>query len=130
MAVSVRMNPLLEKELELAAKRRGITKSQFIIDAVERSLGRKNPYELMLALQAEEARGVYAVTPDKPTSHEFSYGINGADGARAAIVRKLKAKHGGSAFEQVAIVSAMLLMDAESCDERRRVNQRRCHALP
>ena len=58
MAVSVRMNPLLERELELAAKRRGITKSQFIIDAVERSLGRKNPYELMMALKAEEERGV------------------------------------------------------------------------
>ncbi len=97
MAVSVRMNPLLEKELELAAKRRGITKSQFIIDAVERSLGRKNPHELMLALQAEETRGVYAVTPDKRTSDEFSYGINGADAARAFIVRKLKAKHGGGA---------------------------------
>ena len=47
MAVSVRMNPLMEKELELAAKRKGVTKSQFIIDAVERALGRKNPYALM-----------------------------------------------------------------------------------
>ncbi|MGD9550944.1 MAG: toxin-antitoxin system HicB family antitoxin [Burkholderiaceae bacterium] len=35
MAVSVRMDPLLEKELALAAKRQGITKSQFIIEAVE-----------------------------------------------------------------------------------------------
>jgi predicted DNA-binding protein len=103
MAVSVRMNPLLEKELELAAKRRGITKSQFIIEAVERSLGRKDPYKLMVALQAEEARGVYAVTPEKrPTrgatrgaTGEFSYGVDGADAARAFIVRKLKAKHGG-----------------------------------
>ena len=34
MAVSVRMDPLLEKELELAARRQGITKSQFIVDAV------------------------------------------------------------------------------------------------
>ena len=97
MAVSVRMNPLLEKELELAAKRRGITKSQFIIDAVERSLGRKNPHELMLALQAEEASGVYAVTPEPRASGEFSYCINGADAARAFIVRKLKAKHGSGA---------------------------------
>ena len=40
MAVSVRMSPLLEKELELAAQRQGVTKSQFIIDAVERALGR------------------------------------------------------------------------------------------
>ena len=91
MAVSVRMNPLLERELELAAKRRGITKSQFIIDAVERALGRKNPYELMLALQAEEARGVYAVKPEQGASRELPYD---ADSARAAIVRKLKVKHG------------------------------------
>jgi len=59
MAVSVRMDPLLEKQLERAAKRQGITKSQFIIDAVERSLGRKNPYELMLALKAEEEQRAY-----------------------------------------------------------------------
>jgi RHH-type rel operon transcriptional repressor/antitoxin RelB len=37
------MQPLLEKELELAAKRQGVTKSQFIISAVERALGRKDP---------------------------------------------------------------------------------------
>ena len=43
MAVSVRMNPELEKELELAAQSKGITKSQFIIDAVEHALGRKDP---------------------------------------------------------------------------------------
>jgi len=53
MAVSVRMDPLLEKQLELAAQREGITKSQFIIDAVERALGHKNPYDLMLQVQAE-----------------------------------------------------------------------------
>lgn len=56
MAVSVRMDPLLEKELDLAAKQRGISKSRFIVEAVERALGRKNPYELMLELRAEEAR--------------------------------------------------------------------------
>jgi len=90
------MNPLLEKELELAAKRRGITKSQFIIDAVERSLGRKDPYQLMVALQAEETRAVYDFTPEKTAPREFSYDVDGADAARAFIVKKLKAKHGGS----------------------------------
>ena len=96
MAVSVRMNPLLERELELAAKRRGITKSQFIIDAVERSLGRKNPYELMMALKAEEERGVYRGVPEqRAASRELDYD---ADSARKAIVAKLNAKHGlGSA---------------------------------
>lgn len=59
MAVSVRMDPLLEKQLEQAAKRQGVTKSQFIIDAVERALGRKNPYELMLELKAQESDAAY-----------------------------------------------------------------------
>lgn len=55
MAVSVRMDPLLERELEAAARRKGVTKSQFIVDAVERALGRKNPYELLLQVQEEVA---------------------------------------------------------------------------
>ncbi len=53
MAISVRMDPLLEKELELAAKRRGMNKSQFIIEAVERALGRKDPYQLLLQVRKE-----------------------------------------------------------------------------
>lgn len=53
MAVSVRMNPLLEKELELAAQRQGVTKSQFIIDAVERALGRKDPAQIYRRVMAE-----------------------------------------------------------------------------
>ena len=38
MVMSVRMDPLLERELELAAQRKGVTKSQFVIEAVERAL--------------------------------------------------------------------------------------------
>lgn len=60
MAVSVRMDALLEKELVRAAKRAGVTKSQFIIDAIERALGRKNPYELLLRVEEELAPGVDA----------------------------------------------------------------------
>lgn len=55
MAVSVRMDPALERELEAAAHRKGVTKSQFIVDAVERALGRKNPYDLLLQVQEEMA---------------------------------------------------------------------------
>ena len=91
MAVSVRMDPLLERELDLAAKRLGVTKSQFIIDAVERALGRKNPYELMVKLQAEEKQGVYGPVPGRAATREIPYA---ADTSRATIVRKLKAKHG------------------------------------
>ena len=97
MTISVRMDPLLEKELELAAKRQGLTKSQFVIDAVERALGRRNPYELMVALQAEEERLTYAVaTPaEAAASGELPYDT---DAAKDAIKTKLKAKHGpGSA---------------------------------
>lgn len=53
MAVSVRLEPMLEKELELTAKRMGVTKSQFIVSALERALGRKNPYELLLKVRSE-----------------------------------------------------------------------------
>lgn len=55
MAVSVRMDPLLEKELEQAARRLGQTKSQFIIDAVERALGRKDPAQLYHRVMEEAA---------------------------------------------------------------------------
>ena len=88
MAVSVRMDPLLEIELTQAAQRQGITKSQFIIAAVERALGRKNPYELMLALQAEEPRGAYHVV--KPGTGERPYATVAS---KAALRKKLKAKH-------------------------------------
>lgn len=93
MAVSVRMEPLLEKELELAAQRQGITKSQFIINAVQRALGRKNPYELMLKVKQEMAQNpraqelsrVFAAEQDIPYDTERS---------RAALIAKLRAKHG------------------------------------
>jgi predicted DNA-binding protein len=89
MAISVRMDPLLEKELELTAKRQGITKSQFIIDAVERALGRKNPYELMISLQAEEERAGYAVGKAfKDEEQPYR-----TDAARRTLVKKLKEKH-------------------------------------
>lgn len=86
MAISVRMDPLLEKELELAAQRQGVTKSQFVINAVERALGRKNPYELMLALKAEEPRAGYGgESVEQPYDSVKS---------KAAVRAKLKAKHG------------------------------------
>ena len=97
MTISVRMDPLLEKELELAAKRQGLTKSQFVIDAVERALGRRNPYELMVALKAEEERVTYiaANSAEAAASVEVPYDT---DAAKDAIRAKLKAKHGpGSA---------------------------------
>ena len=99
MAVSVRMDPLLEKQLEQAAKRQGITKSQFIIDAVERALGRKNPYELMLALKVEEEQRAYGpnATPVDAAVAKAFEGYEQAydtEAARAQLVAKLQDKHG------------------------------------
>ena len=55
MAVSVRMESFLERELALAAQRRGISKSQFIIEAVESALGHKDPGQLLLQVREEFA---------------------------------------------------------------------------
>jgi predicted DNA-binding protein len=94
MTISVRMDPLLEKELELAAKRLGVTKSQFVIDAVERALGRKNPHELMLEIKAEEERKGYHLA--KAFASEAQ--PYDTDKSRSKLLAKLKTKHGiGSA---------------------------------
>ena len=93
MAVSVRLEPLLEKELELTAKRLGVTKSQFIISALEKALGRKNPYELLLKVKADAQSDpryqtlheVYAQEPQEPYDTERS---------KAQLITKLRAKHG------------------------------------
>lgn len=91
MAVSVRMDPLLEQELEAAAKRKGITKSQFIVDAVERALGRPNAYELMVTLQAEEKKAKYTAVRKAFAGKQQPY-----DTARSRkeLTTKLKEKHG------------------------------------
>jgi RHH-type rel operon transcriptional repressor/antitoxin RelB len=54
----------MEKDLELAARRQGITKSQFIIDAVERALGRKDPAALYHKVMEESAHKVTEVMLD------------------------------------------------------------------
>ena len=89
MAVSVRMDPLLEKELALAAQRQGMSKSQFIIAAVERAIGRKNPHALMVALQAEEARD--AQPSDAGNARPYDTAAS-----KAALRTRLKAKHDAS----------------------------------
>jgi len=90
MAISVRMDPLLEQELATAAKRLGVTKSQFIIDSVERALGRKNPFELMQRLQAEEAQAGYAIS-EAFKDAELPYET---EASRQRLLAQLKDKHG------------------------------------
>lgn len=47
MAVSVRLDPLIEARLTPQAALLGVTKSEFIKDALERVLGMKNPATLL-----------------------------------------------------------------------------------
>lgn len=93
MAVSVRLEPMLEKELELTAKRMGVTKSQFIVSALERALGRKNPYELLLKVhsQGHEQLPESELQPS-PT--------------KAAIRAKLQAQHAASQADWQAFQEA------------------------
>ena len=88
MAVSVRMDPLKEKELELAAKRRGVTKSQFIIEAVERALGRKDPAAL------------YQQVMENPVA--YSAPETSADQGEQALRAKLQGKHAAEAADWLA----------------------------
>lgn len=83
MAVSVRMDPLMEQELEQAARRQGITKSQFIIAAVERALGRKDPAVL------------YRLVMEKAAHHDADNGASNGDlpPHRAAFRQSLRAAH-------------------------------------
>ncbi len=59
MAVSVRLDPVIEAKLTQQAKLLGITKSDFIKDAIERVLGMKNPAALL-----REAQAAGLLTPD------------------------------------------------------------------
>lgn len=93
MAVSVRLEPLLEKELELTAKRMGVTKSQFIVSALERALGRKNPYELLLKVQAEVRESL----PD---------GSDYLSPTKAAIRSKLKTRRDANQADWLAFQEA------------------------
>jgi predicted DNA-binding protein len=95
VAVSVRMDPLLEKELELAAKRKGITKSQFIVEAVERALGRKDPAALYRQVMEEVAQ------------HKVAEGVPDEElpGHKAALRKSLRAEHEGQQDDYAAYLA-------------------------
>jgi len=57
MPLSVRLDPALEAKVEQEAKRLGISKSQFVKDAIERVLGLKNPATLLKALRGRKPMG-------------------------------------------------------------------------
>lgn len=93
MAVSVRLDPLMEKEVELSAKRQGITKSQFIIAALERALGRKDPYKLLLEVTGETAKQPQAKQWQKAYDDEGTK-LYDTEKSRQILIAKLRAKHG------------------------------------
>ncbi len=94
MAVSVRMDPRLEKELEIAAQSKGITKSQFIIDAVEHALGRKDPYQLLLQVRAEMDHDLQTQAMNDDAHGATADSPYDTGRTRAALIAKLRAKHG------------------------------------
>ena len=83
MALSVRLDPLLESRLEQEARRLGVTKSEFVKDALERILGAKNPYDL---LQDVRHRPDYEVREPTGTQSEYT-------GEKVKAL--LRAKHSG-----------------------------------
>ena len=87
---TVRMGRLLEKELEIAAKKVGITKPRFIIDAVERALERKDPFELLLKLQADEEQRTDPVVAEAFRAYEQPYDTVTS---RKLLLKRLKEKH-------------------------------------
>ena len=57
MALSVRLDAALEARVDQEAKRLGMTKSDFVKDALERVLGVKNPYALLKAARSLKPMG-------------------------------------------------------------------------
>jgi predicted DNA-binding protein len=81
MSLSVRLDPILESRLDQAARQLGVTKSEFVKDALERVLGMKNPYELLQQVRDPEAYRV--CEPSTCDSENVS----------AKVKEKLRAKH-------------------------------------
>ena len=57
MALSVRLEPAIEARIEQEAQRLGISKSEFVKDAIERVLGLKSPAELLTQVRSETPLG-------------------------------------------------------------------------
>lgn len=58
MTLSVRLEPALEARIEQEARRLGISKSEFVKDALERVLGLKSPADLLKQVRSGTPMGV------------------------------------------------------------------------
>ena len=57
MAMSVRLDPTLETRVAQESRRLGVSKSEFVKDALERVLGLKNPADVLTAVRSGKAMG-------------------------------------------------------------------------
>ena len=57
MTLSVRLEPAIEARVEQEARRLGISKSEFVKDALERVLGLKDPAELLKQVRSGTPMG-------------------------------------------------------------------------
>jgi predicted DNA-binding protein len=57
MTLSVRLDPALEARVDEESRRRGVSKSEIVKDALERVLGLKNPYELLQQVRRTRVPG-------------------------------------------------------------------------
>ena len=57
MAMSVRLDPALETRVAQESRRLGVTKSEFVKDALERVLGLKNPADVLALVRSRKAIG-------------------------------------------------------------------------
>lgn len=64
MPMSVRLDATLEARVEEEARRRGVTKSAFVIDALERALGLRNPARLLREIRSLTPMGVRGASED------------------------------------------------------------------
>ena len=55
MMLSVRLDPALDARVSEESRRRGVTKSEVVKDALERVLGLKNPRELLEQVRSGKA---------------------------------------------------------------------------
>ena len=57
MTLSVRLHPALEARIDQEARRLGVSKSEFVKDALERILGLKNPAKLLRKVRSRSPMG-------------------------------------------------------------------------
>lgn len=57
MPMSIRLDPALETRVNQEARRLGLTKSEFVKDALQRALGLKSPAQLLAAVRSGSPMG-------------------------------------------------------------------------